>query len=134
MVCCHIFYSSFHQSGNVSDYFFEWPPFLLKISKPYKQNCKSVHSLFGYLNDNFNIYSLKYVINLIFRLFFNVCAIVILQAETPFNIRFWNGPSCKQETKTTAPADVYKAWNPKGWQTLRKAQAYFSWYYASVLL
>lgn len=93
-----------------------------------------VHSLFGYLNDNFNIYSLKYVINLIFRLFFNVCAIVILQAETPFNIRFWNGSSCKQETKTTAPADVYKAWNPKGWQTLRKAQAYFSWYYASVLL
>lgn len=80
----------------------------------------------------FNINSLKYVLYNIFRLFFNFCAIVIPQAETRVNIRFWK-PSCKQETKTTAPADVYKAWNPKGWQTLRKAQAYFLWYYASVL-
>lgn len=67
---------------------------IFRVTSLFIENIKTiqtklqVHSLFGYLNDNFNIYSLKYVINLIFRLFFNVYAIVILQAETPFNIRF----------------------------------------------
>lgn len=67
---------------------------IFRVTSLFIENIKTiqtklqVHSLFGYLNDNFNIYSLKYVINLILRLFFNVCAIVILQAETPFNIRF----------------------------------------------
>ena len=35
----------------------------------------------------------------------------------------WDDNRSQQEMKTAAQADVYKAWNPKGWQTLRKAEA-----------
>lgn len=67
--------------------------------------CSDIQMIF------FNINSLKYVLYNIFRLFFNFCAIVIPQAETRVNCQHQvlKRPSCKQETKTTAPADVYKA-------------------------
>lgn len=47
----------------------------------------------------FNINSLKYVLYNIFRLFFNFCAIVIPQAETRVNIRFWNGSRANRKQK-----------------------------------
>lgn len=122
-----------YQPGNVYDYFF-------RVTSLFIDNIKTVQKQYKCIACSdiqiiiLNIYNLKYVLYYNFRLSILFCAIVIPQSETPVNVKFWNRPSCKQETKTTAPADVYKAWNPKGWQTLRKAQAYFLWYYASALL